>query len=296
MTILSGVYAALLTPRDRLGNLDVERFHLQLEMPAAKDLSGYAINGATGEFTCVSEEELKRELEISQHHASDKQILVGIGAGDVDGAILRGKIAADHGASAVLLPMPGFFPYRQDDLKSFVLNVSHSVPLPVILYNLPQFTTGLEPQTVLDLLQSDANIIGIKDSSGSLDIVRAITQAKLAAARLIGNDSALQAAMEEQVCDGVVSGVACALPELMTRIFSSTPKSEVFAHNCVLLDEFIEQLSQLPTPWGLKVVSELRGFTQLSFPFPLSSQRKAEVESLREWFSAWIGQCCATDV
>jgi 4-hydroxy-tetrahydrodipicolinate synthase len=296
MTILNGVYAALLTPRNRLGNLDVERFHLQLEMPAAKELSGYAINGATGEFICVSDAYLKRELELTQRHASDKQILVGIGAGDVDGAILRGKIAADHGAAAVLLPMPGFFPYRQDDLKSFVLTVSHAVPLPVILYNLPQFTTGLEPQTVLDLLQADTNIIGIKDSSGSLDILRAITHAKLPAARLIGNDSALRAAMEEEVCDGVVSGVACALPELMTRIFSSTPGSEGFMHDWALLDEFIKKLSQLPTPWGLKVVSELRGFTHASFPFPLSSERRAEIESLRDWSSEWIGQCCATGV
>lgn len=295
MTKLIGVYAALLTPRTRSGDLDVGRFHRQFDMPAAQELAGYAVNGATGEFTNVSREELKRELELTQHLASEKQVLVGIGADNVEGAILRGAIAADYGASAVLLPMPGFFPYRQDDLKSFVLSVSNAVSLPVILYNLPQFTTGLEPQTVLDLLREDTNVVGIKDSSGSLDIVRAITEAKLPAARIIGNDSALKSAMEEGVCDGVVSGVACALPELMTRIFSSIPGSADFTRYCQSLDEFIERLGPLPTPWGLKVVSDMRGFTQASYPFPLSPQRETEMQSLREWSSRWIGHTLMTE-
>ena len=296
MTKLIGVYAALLTPRTGSGDLDVERFHRQFDMPASQDLSGYAVNGATGEFTYVSREELKRELELTQHLASGKQVLVGIGADNVEGAILRGAIAADYGASAVLLPMPGFFPYRQDDLKSFVLTVSSAVSLPVVLYNLPQFTTGLEPETVLDILREDENVIGIKDSSGSLDIVRAITAARLPVARIIGNDGALRRALEEGVCDGVVSGVACALPELMTRIFFSAPGGGAFHRDCQLLDEFIEKLGPLPTPWGLKVVSDVRGFTQASYPFPLSQQREAQVESLRAWSATWIEQTLMTEV
>ena len=61
--------------------------------------------------------------------------------------------------------------------------------------------------------------LGIKDSSGSLDTVRMLT-AEGWGLRLIGNDEVLGKALEERVLDGVVSGVACVLPELIQRLYA----------------------------------------------------------------------------
>jgi len=286
MIHFAGVYAALLTPRHPDGTLDIESYRQQLTMLSKDELVGYAINGATGEFTLSSEPELARLLAETRRTTPAAEVLCGIGAGDVYGAVRLGRLAADAGAKAALLPMPCFFPYRQDDMRSFVLEVASLVELPVLLYNLPQFTTDLEVETVLSLLKHD-NIVGIKDSSGSLDIVRAITSAGLPAARLIGNDSALCEALAKGLCDGVVSGVACTLPELMTSLFAAGGKGASFAESQKLLDEFIEQLNILPTPWGLKVTSAVRGFTRESYPFPLSPDRIAETANLRTWFTNW---------
>lgn len=288
MNNFSGVYAALLSPRRADGAVDLDALRHQVNLPARELLAGYALNGATGEFTCASPEELAQTLKVARNAAPQAQILAGIGAGDVHGAVLRGTIAKDEGADAVLLPMPAFFPYRQDDLRAFSMAVADAVPLPVLLYNLPQFTSGLDVDTVLSLLREHDNIAGIKDSSGSLDIVRAMTVEKVAGARIIGNDAALCPAMEHGLCDGVVSGVACALPELMTSIFAASPSSESFAEGKALLKEFIEHLNPLPTPWGLKVVSEVRGFTMASYPFPLSPERAAEAAELKVWVAGWI--------
>jgi 4-hydroxy-tetrahydrodipicolinate synthase len=204
--------------------------------------------------------------------------------------VARGHAAASAGAVAALLPMPSFFPYRQDDLYSFCTAVASELPIPVLLYNLPQFTSGLQADTVLSLLRDHRNIVGVKDSSGSLDIVRAMTEAKLDAARIIGNDGALCDSMTQGLCDGVVSGVACTLPELMTSLFATKAKGEDFAKYQALLDDFIAHLGTLPTPWGLKVTSAVRGFTQESYPFPLSAERAREAETLRTWFREWQGK------
>lgn len=290
MNRFGGVYAALLTPRQADGAVNLNSLRQQLELPARESLTGYALNGATGEFPCASPDELEQMLHVARAKAPHAQLLAGIGAGDVRGAVVRGTIAADQGADAVLLPMPSFFPYRQDDLRAFSMAVADAVPLPVVLYNLPQFTSGLEVETVLSLLREHDNIIGIKDSSGTLDIVRAMTVEKVAGARIIGNDSALCPALEDGLCDGVVSGVACALPELMTRIFAASPTSKGFAQDHALLKELIEHLNPLPTPWGLKVVSEVRGFTTASYPFPLSPERASESAELKVWFAGWMDQ------
>jgi 4-hydroxy-tetrahydrodipicolinate synthase len=186
--------------------------------------------------------------------------------------------------------MPHFFPYRQDDLREFVHATASETDLPVLLYNLPQFTSGLDVDTVLSLLAEHRNIEGIKDSSGSLEIMRAITRESLPAARLIGNDSALCDALTEGLCDGVVSGVACVLPELMTSLFTSGGQGADFADSQRLLDAFIDRLAPLPTPWGLKVTSAVRGYTREGYPFPLSSDREQERAHLREWFAKWNSQ------
>ena len=290
MIRFAGVYAALLTPRQTNGELDTSSYRDQVNSLSRNGLAGFAINGATGEFTISSEQELERLLQQTRDAAPEAEILCGIGSGDVDGAVRRARLAAEAGAKAALLPMPCFFPYRQDDLHSFASTVASNVDLPVLLYNLPQFTSGLQVETVLSLLDTHDNIVGIKDSSGSLDIVRAITEARLPAARLIGNDGALAAALIEGLCDGVVSGVACTLPELMTNLFATGGKGESFTDSRELLDEFIQSINILPTPWGLKVTSSTRGYTQIGFPFPLSTQRKEEVARLGDWFVDWYKQ------
>jgi 4-hydroxy-tetrahydrodipicolinate synthase len=286
MIRFSGVYAALLTPRDAAGELDLESFLTQFAAPAANKLAGYAVNGATGEFTISSVEEVTKIVTTTRAAMPSTQILCGIGAGDVRGAVANGDAATKAGADAVLLPMPSFFPYRQDDLHAFCTAVASELTIPVLLYNLPQFTSGLNVDTVLSLLEHD-NIVGVKDSSGSLDIVRAMTTAKSGAARIIGNDGALCDAMLQGLCDGVVSGVACTLPELMTSLFATSGKGSNFTAGKTTLNEFIDQLGTLPTPWGLKVTSAVRGFTHESYPFPLSVERAAEAETLREWFRGW---------
>jgi 4-hydroxy-tetrahydrodipicolinate synthase len=145
--------------------------------------------------------------------------------------------------------MPSFFPYRQDDLHAFCTAVANALPIPVLLYNLPQFTSGLTVDTVLSLLQH-GNIAGVKDSSGSLDIVQAMSAASSVKARIIGNDAALCDAMQQGLCDGVVSGVACTLPELMTSLFATNAAGAAFAVYKAALDDFIDKLGALPTPWG----------------------------------------------
>ena len=293
MKSFSGVYAALLSPRASDGELDTTSFRRQVFELNKFGLRGYAINGATGEFTIVSDVDVHELVGIARQEAPESEILCGIGAGDLRLTVRRARVAQLAGAHAALLPMPSFFPYREDDLAAYISAVASSVELPILLYNLPQFTSGLHVDSVLSLFAKHANIVGIKDSSGSLDIVRAMTAAGLTHRRLIGNDSALPTALVEGVCDGVVSGVACVLPELIFSLFAAGGQGGAFETKRRLLNEFIDHLRPLPTPWGLKVTSAILHFTRESYPFPLSTAREVEVTELREWFRGWYKQTLA---
>ena len=80
MIRFSGVYAAVLTPRDSAGELDLSSFMGQIEALSPAGLAGFALNGATGEFTISSETDLAHLVEAVRTIAPEAEILCGIGA------------------------------------------------------------------------------------------------------------------------------------------------------------------------------------------------------------------------
>ena len=213
---VQGVYAAVLVPRFPNGKLDARAFRAILEFLRARSLTKVVVNGATGEYCLTTPAELAQMLAICRETLHGGEVLCSIGAAGLPGCLELGRIAMEQGARALLLPMPHFFPYSQDDLRAFCTAVAASLDAPVLLYNLPRFTTPLELETVRALIDAVPNIIGIKDSSGSLKILGGLGSR---ACRIVGDDSVLVPALEAGLCDGVVSGVAGVLPELTTLLF-----------------------------------------------------------------------------
>ncbi|GGG62791.1 hypothetical protein GCM10011585_00270 [Edaphobacter dinghuensis] len=162
------------------------------------------------------------------------------------------------------------------------------LPLPQLLYNLPQFTTGFEPATTLDLIRRCSNVIGMKDSSGSLKTLRLLARESIDTSRIIGNDGVLAQGLIEGICDGVVSGVACVLPEIIQPLFAHPPASPAFLSAADSLREVISHIDVLPAPWGLKVIAEERGIAQAVYPLPLSRERELQIQSIREWLRQWL--------
>ncbi|MGH9344807.1 MAG: dihydrodipicolinate synthase family protein [Terriglobia bacterium] len=285
--LLGGVSAAVLVPRSPKGTIDWAEFSRELDFLLQRGISSFALNGATWEFCLQSPAEVRTMLAVAAEVLAGRgEFVVGIGASGHRGAIELGEIAAQAGAKAVLLPMPYFFPYQQEDLMAFCREVAANVDLPVLLYNLPQFTSGLDPATTLELVRSSEKIAGVKDSSGSLDTLRLLTASDIDCCRLIGNDNVLTEALAEGVCDGVVSGVSAVLPELILAIYrvGSAGNEREMRRLKTGLDAVIAQIHGLPVPWGLKAIAEIRQIASTVFCQPLSLRRRAQLEDLREWF------------
>jgi 4-hydroxy-tetrahydrodipicolinate synthase len=287
---VSGVYAAIYTPRKKNGGLDENSFRKLIEFLLGRGIRGFVINGATGEYCLTTNNELKRLLRAAKEVINDSaDLLAGIGSAGIHGCLDHGKLAMDYGVSCVLLPMPHFFPYAQEDLKAFCGKVAEKLPINILLYNLPQFTTGLESVTVQELITTYPNITGIKDSSGSLEILRDLTKNNIGSCRIVGNDSVLAGSLCENISDGVISGVASVLPDLILSLYElrNNTDTEKFRNSATLLDEFINHLDSVPAPWGLKIVIESLGIIKSSFSQPLSNQRMEQFNHMKDWFGKW---------
>jgi len=273
-----------LTPRTATGELDEVGLRGYLLRLMESGIRGFAVNGATGEFCLTTAAEFERMMGVcGEVLAGRAKFLAGIGAAGDAEAIRRGQVALKAGAAGVLLPMPYFFPYGQDDLKAFCRTVAGALDGAVLLYNLPQFSSGLLPETSAELIETCDNVVGIKDSSGSLETVRLLTERGLACCRVIGNDGVLAEALRQGLCDGVVSGVACVLPELVQALYAAG--GQKFAE---ALERVIVELDTLPVPWGLKVLAEERGFLAAQFMQPLAESRREQVGDLRRWFAGFV--------
>jgi 4-hydroxy-tetrahydrodipicolinate synthase len=294
--LIDGVYAAVLTPREADGRLCERSLRTSIEFLLGRGVRGFAFNGATGEYCLTTPAELRRILAVAiEVIANGADFVCGIGSTSVRGCLENGNLAMDAGAKALLLPVPHFFAYEQDDLDVFCREIADKLPAPLLLYHLPQFTNTLELSTVQNLITECPNIVGIKDSSGSLEILRGLNHAGIDTCRIVGNDHILAEALQEGLCDGVISGVAGVLPEMILSLFAQRSRADFgeFALAARHLEEFIEQISRFPVPWGLKLVAESRGMAAATFSQPLSSRRIGQARYLQQWFqnrlsTAWV--------
>ena len=294
--LINGVYAAVLFARDEQGRLNEAALIEQLEFLLNRGIRNFAFNGATGEFCLTTQDDLRRSLRVaSSLLPNSARFLCGAGAAGATESIALATIGFEAGAKAVLLPMPYFFPYEQDDLDGFVRKLDSELSAPILLYNLPRFTTGLETETVLKLVRECPHVIGIKDSSGSLTILRSLAQSGLPSVRIVGNDSVLSQALVEGICDCVVSGVACVLPEIIQAMFAHKPGSEQFNVATIRLSEFIARIDALPVPWGLKAIAESRGINKATYALPVSARRAREISELKSWFADWMPRFIGAD-
>lgn len=290
---ISGVFAALLTPRTAEGNIDPPALCNLVHFLMSSGISGFAVNGATGEFCLTSPAQLRTILstvgEVSEGKA---RILCCVGSPGAAQSIELARVAESEEVEGLLLPMPYFFPYAQEDLDLFCRMVATSTRLPVLLYHLPRFTSGLDKETARTLITEVPNIVGIKDSSGSLDILRYLTQHGVHARRIVGDDAVLAPALRERICDGLVSGIGGVLPEAILALYARKLQIESasFAWAERRLNEIVEHLKPFPYPWGLKWIAEARGIFQPTFSLPISKHRLEQSQHLVAWFAGWMDE------
>ncbi len=138
---------------------------------SATGLSGVVVLGSNGEAVHLSKEEKLRVIEIARENlAQHMWLMVGAGEATTHATVKMAKDAGSIGADAVLVAPPFYY---KESMKTQVLQehyktVADESPIPVFLYNVPQFTgLNMEPSLVAALAEHP-NIKGIKDSSGNI--------------------------------------------------------------------------------------------------------------------------------
>ena len=289
---LSGLTAAVATPLTRDGALDVGTFDRIIDMLLEAGVAGICLGGATAEYPHTSlSERVALMRQAGKRVSSGTRLVVGIGAAAPRDVVPLGEAAFEAGATAVLLSMPLFFPYAQDDLDAFCRDIAQGLSGPVLLYDLPSFTTPLATDTILTLLEAVPNIVGIKDSSGARERLGTLVSRRgdRPWRLIVGDDNVLAEALLAG-WDGSISGVAGFCPELLVALTDAGLAGDQARTSqlAALLQELIAQLGTLPTPWSIRVGLAARGIDTGPLPLPLSPRRVTQVAALQAWLPPWL--------
>ena len=289
---LSGIFAALVTPRDQQGRVDYETFDRVVDFVMRRGIDGVVVSGATGEYPQLELEERKNLItHAAQQLPRNATLLACIGSSCLSTALKLGEHAIQAGSRALLLPAPYFFHYEQHDLSAFCATVAGTLQAPCLLYNLPSFTNRLETETSIQLLLGEKYIVGIKDSSGDRQSLGRLARArpKDGFCLIVGHDALIWEALAAG-WDGIASGIACFLPELLVSHYRAfRAGEEETTRRCqALVDELIEEIIKLPTPWGIRLGLEIRGIPTGPLPLPLSAVRRHEIAEFQGWLRRWL--------
>lgn len=178
--LLEGIFPAITTPFYPDGRVYLKKLEHNVERYSRTPAAGMAVLGSTGEAVMLSDEESRDVLRHTAHAAApEKVLLAGVARESLVETLRLAEYAADHQYDAVLVRTPHYYGPQMSAtaLMTYYRTLADQSALPVILYSIPRFTHLEIPLEVVAKLAQHPNIIGIKDSSGSVERVMALVAA-----------------------------------------------------------------------------------------------------------------------
>lgn len=178
--LLEGIFPAVTTPFYPDGKIYFRKLEQNMARYSLTAVAGFVVLGSTGEAVMLNDEESRAVLRTARLAAApDKVLLAGVGRESVAETLRLAEYAAAEKYDAVLVRTPNFYEPQMSAavmLNYYRVIADHS-PLPVLIYSIPKFTHYDIPVALIAELAGHPNIIGIKDSSGSVERIAAMVAA-----------------------------------------------------------------------------------------------------------------------
>ena len=217
-----GVVPALVTPFRDDERIDCGAWNLIVDTLIAAGVDGLFAAGSQGEAYALDQEERLVALRFCKQAVAGGVTLYGnVGCATTAATVQLARQAEALGVDALLVVTPYYVQPTQQELEEHFVEVCHSVRAPVLAYNFPAHGgVQLHAATLGRIVARCENLVGVKDSSGSLEQALAYINASPGRplAVLVGADNLMLAALE-QGCAGTVNACANVAPKLYVDLY-----------------------------------------------------------------------------
>jgi 4-hydroxy-2-oxoglutarate aldolase len=178
---LHGIFPPITTPFYPDGKVYYKKLEHNVDRYSRAPIAGMVVQGSTGEAILMSDEERRDVLKAAIAVAAPNKVMIaGTGIESAIETLRLTEYAATLGYDAAMVRTPHYYKgqmNRPQNMLAFFRTVADRSPLPLIIYNFPQATGYDIPAEVVISLAEHANIISIKESSGSVEKVQKIVEA-----------------------------------------------------------------------------------------------------------------------
>ena len=229
---LSGVLVALASPLRRDGTVDEAAVARLVEHVLGGGVHGLLPLGSTGETASLDEVARRQVLAAVVKAAHGRvPVICGVAQSQLSSARAEVEAAAKLGADAALVAPPFYYPIDQAGVLAFYRQVAERAAVPVLVYNIPQFTKVVIEPATLATLAREGTIHGVKDSSRDFEYFEGVCVATrdIPAFRVFtGSDTMLLASLAMGGA-GTICGAANIAPHWVVRIFDEFQRGDIEA-------------------------------------------------------------------
>ena len=210
----SGLWVPLITPfKD--GAVDYASYERLIDHYLNFDIDGLFPLGTTGEQPALDQAEIDQLVERTVARAGRVPVYVGVGGNTTTKVVKELKRLERHRFAGIVSVCPYYNRPSQDGLIAHFRAIAAATDRDVLIYNIPYRTAvNLSNDSMLELAQVP-NIVGAKDSSGSIAQSLDLLARKPAGFAVLTGEDALHFTM---MADGAEGGILAA-SHLMTQNF-----------------------------------------------------------------------------
>jgi 4-hydroxy-tetrahydrodipicolinate synthase len=215
----AGLTVALVTPF-RGGEIDFDDLGRLVDWHVEQGTDCLAPVGTTGESPTLDHEEHERVIAAVVERARGRiKVMPGTGSNSTREAVRLTRSAKRAGADGALLIGPYYNKPTQEGYYRHFAAIAEAVDIPIVLYNIPGRTaSNILPETIARLAEIPT-IVGIKESTGSLDQASQI--AVTTNLTILSGDDSLTLPLMSVGARGVVSVVGNIVPRDMKALVAA---------------------------------------------------------------------------
>lgn len=222
----AGVYPAMPTPFMHNGDLDETGLRDLVSYFENTGVNGLLALGTIGEFAMMSEGDRKRAAEIIVGAADRLEIIINAGSPSTRETIRMALYLKDLGVDAIIAVEPFFYHPSQEGMARHYLSIAEAADMPVLAYNIPQFSGNRLSPDIMDAFAEDDRIVGLKDSEGDpMKLMEFIRRAPGDFSVMVGSDQLASYGLC-MGAKGIMIGSASAAPETCIDMYRAMVKKD----------------------------------------------------------------------
>lgn len=277
-----GVISSTVSVFQENGSLDFDGIVENMRFQKQAGIKEVCVLGGTGEAASMTQNERHAVMDAAMAASDGLHVVMGALAGSIDEIEADICKAKDIGASASMVMVPPFFRPSAADIENLILRYS-AIGQPLVLFNSPSRSGYSMSAELIERLARIPNVVGIKDSSGSMILAQDVRVSCPRPFSLLTGGDDLYFPTLALGGDGGILASAAVIPEVCAALDRAVSENDYeLARKChyaiKILNDLLYKASH-PVP--LKTCMHYRGLPSGKCRLPFTDIPENDKEKLK---------------